>query len=73
MPDTITLAIEKVSRTYSTPTISLFGYDKDGHPNLIGVSHCAEDIADSFRFEASENRFAGLEIRVNGTPVKIFN
>ena len=72
MLDTITLSIEKAARFYSLPTISLFGYDNKGYPELITSSYVAEDIADRFRFEFSENMFAGLEIRVNGVAIELW-
>ena len=72
MPDTITLAIESATKSYSLPTISLFGYDNEGYPELITSSYVAEDIADRFRFECSENMFAGLEIRVNGVRIELY-
>ncbi len=71
MIDTITMAIEIASSQYSCATLSLFGYDGDGYPELILSSLVAEDISDAFRFESSEGNFAGLEVRVNGIRIAV--
>jgi hypothetical protein len=72
MNNEITNALNHAARFAGNPVFSLFGTTSKGHYTLLITSNKAADISEAFSFHASERTYCGLECRMDGVPVNLF-